>query len=748
MRFEKPSFPAVPLPRQPAHTTSFRATTRPPVPPVNLKDRIAALQQRNASSANHGSEAANSRLPGANSLKDKIANFERKGAVPVPKGRFGTSAPLAADGSTKKRGELYGNRVPELAKSTAEAVLLVRKRTVSTSDALRSRPTSPDIPPVPSLQYGSLEHRLPSSHVPATRRIVSDVLPRKSSTFESETLVQGEKEVDEVAVVVNEPETVSEVVAETESRFEDPLATVDTPLEDPPVSPPATEAVPSALITPSGAMDDEDISEPEKIRIEEIPHSDANSEATSSAPIDATTESAVLEPSTVDSLNATPFAGHSVDDVAAAIENLTVNTETDSSSLIEDSTASSESTLTTPSDNMSFATAESPADTQDKPLKDMSTPSSPVTAIPEVVAGVPSPVPSPAITPSFLRNSARQSVLSEMSVGGESLALDVREAVIVTEPPQIVSPTVTRAVIVPAPTSNSSTSSIPLPSPVSATEQVALERRITQKSFHSVVHHKVREVKTPEPVNPLPVPPKQPPSFPLPQTPTRQRVRATWSAEPQSPGFNDLVSLVADAALLEEQLTSSRSSTKVLPTPTLNIHPTISEVPELDTNVPRVTQSPHRLQPESSPSSTSSHSYQLAPMHARSRTTSEHPSTPPREGGRYFSSLRVRKKSMPGAYPRTSICSEVSADSSMLVSRPPSPPSYGQNSLNSDASSIRSSTKSWKSPKKGISRAGSWLFRGKSKNHVVMEGTFQSFHSFTSEFTNYGIRAGCAPGCL
>ena len=116
-----------PPPRQRAHSPSSRATTKPPVPPVNLKDRIAALQQRSVSPGTSLDSAplasASGRAPGGGvtSLKDKIANFERKGAVPVPKGRFGSGAPPATDGTTKKRGELYGNRVPELQKPTAEA---------------------------------------------------------------------------------------------------------------------------------------------------------------------------------------------------------------------------------------------------------------------------------------------------------------------------------------------------------------------------------------------------------------------------------------------------------------------------------------------------------------------------------------------------------------------------------------------------------------------------------------------------
>ena len=716
------------------------------MPPVNLKDRIAALQQRNASTAGHGSESTTGRLPGASSLKDKIANFERKGAVPIPKGRFGTSAPVATDGSTKRRGELYGNRVPELAKPSPDAVLPLRKRAVSTSDALHSRPASPDVPPVPHLPGEPLQCDVLESHLlpfdkPAARRVVSDVLPRKNPTFEPEPLV---REVED-AVTAGGSEAAMETISEAVIYAEVSPTITDTPLETSPTLTRADEAEPSSVVVLSGGVDDEDVSEPETIKMVDAAPSDTPSEPIPITPVSAAEETAAPEPPMIGDLEVSSPTVPSIHDVAVLVENLTVNTEADSSSLLEDSTASSESQLTTPSDNLSFAMAESPIGTQGNLAKAVSTPSSPIVVSPQDAA--PS---SPAVTPSTLRNSAsvRQSVLSEMSVGGESLVLDVKEAIIVTEPPHIVSPTITRATLVPAPTPTP-TPSASLPNTVSATEQALLERRATQKSFHAVVHRKVRETTSAEPVNPLPVPPKEAPNLSTPRASATRRIRVEGSTEPQSPGFTDLLSLVADAALLEEQLASSRSPSKSsIPTPTLNVHPTVPKIPESGATTSTVTQSPRHLQPESSPSSNSSHSYQLPAVHVRSRTTSEHPTTPPREGGRYFSSLRVRKKSMPGAYPRTSVCSEMSTDSSMLVSRPVTPTSYGQDSLNSDASSVRSSTKSWKSPKKGISRAGSWLFRGKSKNHIVVEGMSRNPDFIASKFIDYGIRAGCASGCF
>ncbi|KAJ7137921.1 hypothetical protein C8R44DRAFT_536655, partial [Mycena epipterygia] len=74
-------------------------------PRRSLKDRIAVLQQRNVDS--HSPSAA---VGHAAPLRAKIAQFESKGGVPVPRGSFGIGAPPVIDRG-QKRGELYGNRM-------------------------------------------------------------------------------------------------------------------------------------------------------------------------------------------------------------------------------------------------------------------------------------------------------------------------------------------------------------------------------------------------------------------------------------------------------------------------------------------------------------------------------------------------------------------------------------------------------------------------------------------------------------
>ncbi|RDB22214.1 hypothetical protein Hypma_010704 [Hypsizygus marmoreus] len=98
--------------------TGRRTNPKAQAPPVNLKERIAALQQRNVSPSNNSrptSPSFGSQVPTPTSagLRDKIARFERKGGVPVPRGSFGLGAPpLAENAPAKRRGELYGNRIP------------------------------------------------------------------------------------------------------------------------------------------------------------------------------------------------------------------------------------------------------------------------------------------------------------------------------------------------------------------------------------------------------------------------------------------------------------------------------------------------------------------------------------------------------------------------------------------------------------------------------------------------------------
>ncbi|OSD08441.1 hypothetical protein PYCCODRAFT_21820 [Trametes coccinea BRFM310] len=101
-------------------------STRAPVPPVDLKARIAAFQesQKAANASSKSTPSASATLPkpstssGNTNLRDRIASFEKQGAVPLPKSRFGFAPDKQNDepAPLKRRGELYGNRIPGLSR--------------------------------------------------------------------------------------------------------------------------------------------------------------------------------------------------------------------------------------------------------------------------------------------------------------------------------------------------------------------------------------------------------------------------------------------------------------------------------------------------------------------------------------------------------------------------------------------------------------------------------------------------------
>jgi hypothetical protein len=123
-----------------AHRKSIRRSSSGMVTPaVSLKERIAALQQRNAGSPPHSTSpvpgsrpispspngasasppAAGNSGGGSSGVGSLRAKFEQKGGTPVPRGSFGMGVSVLDDGSSnKRRGEMYGNRVSGLSKTT------------------------------------------------------------------------------------------------------------------------------------------------------------------------------------------------------------------------------------------------------------------------------------------------------------------------------------------------------------------------------------------------------------------------------------------------------------------------------------------------------------------------------------------------------------------------------------------------------------------------------------------------------
>ncbi|KLO19248.1 hypothetical protein SCHPADRAFT_83327 [Schizopora paradoxa] len=188
-------------------------------PGVSLKERIAALQQRNGSisppNSSPPAKGAANALQGAGALRDKIARFEVKGGVPVPRGSFGLGAPpVREDAALRRKGELYGNRIVsanagkfqsppsgfgskdgQLSLGTGDGSPVQRKRCISTSvlnsyvpdtivrsDSFSS--TTSSIEESDSILDASLEDHspIPESPTKLTRRSsVSDVDAKRSS---------------------------------------------------------------------------------------------------------------------------------------------------------------------------------------------------------------------------------------------------------------------------------------------------------------------------------------------------------------------------------------------------------------------------------------------------------------------------------------------------------------------------------------------------------------------------------------
>jgi len=116
-----------------------------PLPVTNLRERIAALEQRNVESVQRATSPTPSLTsnnsqsgPSNGALRDKIARFEKKGGVPVPRGRFGLGAPSSIEGP-RRRGELYGNRIPVSTRTTSSGTLpLSRPGSMVSYDQRRS----------------------------------------------------------------------------------------------------------------------------------------------------------------------------------------------------------------------------------------------------------------------------------------------------------------------------------------------------------------------------------------------------------------------------------------------------------------------------------------------------------------------------------------------------------------------------------------------------------------------------------
>ncbi|TDL24986.1 hypothetical protein BD410DRAFT_71607 [Rickenella mellea] len=292
--------------------------------PGNLKERIAALQQR-STSPHHGqqqqtspgtaqtsSSSGNDITPPRGSLRDKIAKFEKKGGIPVPRGSFGLGAPTPApaDAALRRRGELYGNRIPSVGLGNPKNTPLRRDsghtaRASSMSNGLLlrgyadfdSEAGSPLASPAlsalsvddnfssPSPSHGSfkLSPTEPDSDVAAGRRFASEPIVIDESPLSTipdnnaEDVDQPPDELPKSPVVDISGDADAKVEANESIVSEDPVVPAavvkdvectkeqDTPMD--PQQPAATdEPTPSSLV--SSSIPDISVSEPAHDQLE------------------------------------------------------------------------------------------------------------------------------------------------------------------------------------------------------------------------------------------------------------------------------------------------------------------------------------------------------------------------------------------------------------------------------------------------------------------------------------------------
>ncbi|TFY55297.1 hypothetical protein EVJ58_g8335 [Rhodofomes roseus] len=762
---------------------------------VSVAKGTRALQQRNAGPSHaepkHSAAGSNATRP-PGSLRDKIASFEKQGAVPVPRGSFGLGALPMDDGSSRRRGEMIGNRVPGLSRPVAP-VPTYPSRATSPSSPGRSRAASAtfqssassrSVSPTTTTADGEAEgfgtlrleaalEELASPRSPrqsgalqARRRSVSDMVAKfQVPALAVESLPEGQEDVEpsEPPVVVSQEPGDASLKSHTSSPVtpaapatEEAMSDHDTPL---PLG--SGEAAPSSSREPIAPS-----SRPQPEAIHDGTEGEPSSSATLQPAVDKPPPSAAVEVdehpvgNPADVPEAEPSDPPAASDVSSAAE-------AHPASSVQDQI------VTVATSSLAVATSDEPSvsapalrrnDVEEGANKEVTTDEAvlPTASSTASSSKLPTPqdsvaFPSAETVPSMVVTPVQTNAVDVEEFANQSLALDSQDAVIVTGPTRVVTPVMTRAVLVPvSPISPSQVDESP-DDPARKFVEPSLTPKTTTGSFRAVVHHKVTEGANGNAAS------------------QAQRVSDLRVAldSPQSPGFTDLADLLADAALLERQL-SGLGSPRKLPaghaTPSTppsasalrnvsapRVEVTIPEQPSLADDIstsgdghgsseynsaqefpsmsgprppspitPPKDRRRSRMVSDTEPQTPGP--ITPAKERPRSRLLSDTPPPVPPKSPRprYFSTILSRRPSakdglmpMPGAYPRNSVCSEVSEDDSVLAT----PPSPRFDPVGSDTSSVMSSSRSWKMPSKGLSRATSFadrLWNKRSNRNTVV----------------------------
>ena len=209
----------------PRSLPTLRAATQPPQ--GNLKDRIAALQQRNGTPSPTSSPTPRdaSITPPRGSLRDKIAKFEKKGGVPIPRGSFAMGAPIPEDPSAKSR-ELYGNRVAVLGKGRPTAPGNSGHRSVTSPAPISTTPNAQisandDTKSSARLISDSTPHTIHSSTPPQRRSLSGPIEGSDEEQQDAAEHTNCHQEISLQLDAVSQPRALPE----TNSGFSDPIIT-------------------------------------------------------------------------------------------------------------------------------------------------------------------------------------------------------------------------------------------------------------------------------------------------------------------------------------------------------------------------------------------------------------------------------------------------------------------------------------------------------------------------------------------
>lgn len=534
-------------------------------PPVgNLKDRIAALQQRSVSAPiqnQPSASAASKSSPGSNggpsvgSLRSKIAKFEAKGAVPAPRGSFGLGAPPEQVHNISR--ELYGNRIGSLNKPSGPV-----SRSGSPLPSLEDSPGLASVSTIRRLSTGTFDIP-PVDLTGVTQKLFYQQSMNGADSGESTPAAESSADDDGIIDGSRQNSPTVDGSADSPSASAPPSPIGNTlVLSD--------ESVEELLATPSIVISPDRSSPSLPLVTEGLPPT----EEVTSVHIDEPNSNVLLAAEPVTVYRASPEA----ESVTAVVEDCVMATplpvEAKSPSPIAESaplaspitpsiTGGGNNLLEHPPDSpyLEFTRSEPPAPTSPQSKRTVATPSAPK---PEIV--VERPARSSSLAANLRPSTRSPSPTPSMIHQPEGGAAENIASTTTARKPRSTNKANRRTIVGlpanPPPVSDSEDVDMTYGSVTlgSRSETNLLDAATKNKPmFSAVVHRKITEM-------PLASAPELPSAQSMPITPFVRRtlVLSASTAPPPSPGYADLAALLEEAAMLEERLARGETANDIV----------------------------------------------------------------------------------------------------------------------------------------------------------------------------------------